>query len=172
MDDEEFKRLLSEVAEWETPKVKFDPTSRRRLKSGDPEAPELEFVQKYGLVHESMPPSIKKIKKAPVDCQDCGRHCENGRCLEAKQHESRGVVHWRRHCVTCNRTQNPWTKEYDVTSGQVGIVWNEYWRQQTPGYKRDKPKFDIPVITDHGQILADDDQHRIVSYLVSRQSDK
>jgi hypothetical protein len=169
MDNEEFKRRLTEVAEWTTPKVKFDPTSRRRLKSGDPEAPELEFVQKYGLVHESMPPEIKKIKNAPVDCEDCGQHCRNGRCVEAKLHESSGVAHWRRHCATCNRTQNPWTKEYDLRSGEVGIVWNEYWRSVTVKNKTKLKKF-TPVtvvpkaVSDNTKTVVEDEDSVITFY--------
>lgn len=178
MDNEEYKQKLTEVADWEIPDAKFDGTSRRRLSRGRPTNEELiersneqEFLEKYGGKNPTMALEIKKVHVAAVTCEDCGKHCPNGRRVEAKQHESNNVIHWRKRCVTCNMTQNPWTKNYDLKPGQAGIAWNDYWRYSNGPNGKSKRKFEIPDRPNQN-LIVDNDHERIVSYMIIKDSDK
>lgn len=141
MDDKEFRRRLSEVADWIIPETtretSLNAKKTRGKKSNEDiycESREQMFLEEFGGVNPTYPPMLTKVKTAAVDCEDCGRHCANGRKKEAKIHESNNKIHWRTRCVTCNVTKNPYTGEFDLPPGQSSIIWNDFLRQTSSTY--------------------------------------
>ena len=163
MDNEEFKRRLSEVAEWRVPKAEFDGVSRRRLKSSkvkvtapDEISCEQEFVERFGDLNPTKPLEVLEIKIKEFDCPDCHRVCTQGRVVESRLHTSNKINHWRRRCTECGFFQNPNTGAYDVPSGRSGIVWNEYMRVRGVKQRQQEREKNLELRT------TDTDEKRVV----------
>lgn len=144
MDDKEFKRKLSEVANWIIPDDLSDLIERPRKTirkkkpkkvqvqkpvDSDQDIEDLEEQEEF--VHsdepnDTYPPKILDLKCQGTVCDDCGRYCENGRKKEKKLYELNNKRHWREKCITCNKARNPYTGYFDLSTGQSGIVWNGY----------------------------------------------
>lgn len=130
MNNELFKLKLSQVADWHIPKVKLDGVERRKLRGRPTKQDQEEELAnpEFAEVNPTAPPEILKVKSQPVDCQDCGQHCPNGRECESKfffTHQP----HWRKRCITCGLNQNPYTGEFDLKSKDASGVWNLYLRK-------------------------------------------
>lgn len=142
MDNEEFKRKLSEVAEWRIPKTEKEQTISARKKRGRKsneeryeEEHEQVFLELFEGVNPTYPPMLVKLKCQATTCEDCGKYCANGRQKEKKLYETNKKRHWREKCVTCERFQNPFTGEFDLVSSNAAIKWNEFLRNSKMKYR-------------------------------------
>jgi hypothetical protein len=136
MDKELFKKRLSEVADWEIPKTpretSLNQKKKRGRKSAEDEYMELReeiFYEEFEGVNPTYPPMLTKLKRAGIDCGDCGEHCPNGRETEAKLQEKNGKRAWRKKCLTCGKYENPFTGKYDLTGTAASIKWNDFMRE-------------------------------------------
>jgi hypothetical protein len=135
MNNEEFKRKLNEVAEWHIPKIKLNGTERRklrgRLSNEDKYQDEHEqiFFEIFGGVNPTTTPEITKVRRAACTCEDCGKHCPNGREKEAKLYETNGKKHWREKCLTCKLSMNPRTGVFDLPNATAASEWNGWIRK-------------------------------------------
>ena len=129
MDKQLFEQLLSEVADWEIPKLKeweikeAKKSARGKHKRTEEELYQIEheemFKEIFGGVNPTVTPELKTIKVLAVDCADCGQHCPNGRKEEIKYyHATIGhVAHQRRRCLECNRYRDPEYGTYTLSQG-------------------------------------------------------
>lgn len=135
MDDKEFRKKLSDVAEWIVPETLTATASGQAKKSRGrksneelyQEAREQIFQEEFGGVNNSYPPKIIKVKCQSVVCE-CGKICENGHHMEQKFYDNSKVKGWKAKCKTCGMHKNPYTGEWDLTSGQASYVWANYSR--------------------------------------------
>lgn len=154
MNDEEFKLKLSLVAEWRIPDTvtgtKDGIAKKKRGRKSEEEkfqaAHEEIFNEIHGGKNPYFPPIIDKVKCIPVTCEDCGKHCENGRHKEKKQYET-NHRHWRERCVTCNLFKHPETGEYSVTVTEASNLWSKWLRKVNPRYVKKDYEGDSEVIT-------------------------
>lgn len=136
MNDEEFRKKLSEVAEWKIPETPREagtkPMKRRGRKSAEDEYMELReeiFYEEFNGVNPTYAPLLTKVKRCPVTCEDCGNECPNGRETEAKLQEKNGKKVWRKKCLTCNKFENPYTGEFTLTGSAASIKFNDFMRE-------------------------------------------
>ena len=158
MNNDEFKKRLSEIAEWEIPKLTETDLKPIR-KKGRPSEEELYqneheqiFMEIYNGVNPTHTPKLGKVKIQPVTCDDCGEHCPNGRRKEKKVYEANGNKHWREKCITCGMSQNPFTKKFDLTVAEASSRWANYWRDVKGVYKtarNEQRKEDNIIITSY-----------------------
>jgi hypothetical protein len=160
MDNEEFLRKLTEVSDWHRPMLGpngcYSVNKNAKARIPPPQITEEELndmtdeeVQDYydELVawretqpNDSVQPVIKQVKNQPVDCEDCGVHCPNGRHTEHKQCIT-GKKHWRHKCVTCGLYKNPMSGKFDVTPQQSHGFFASYYREKKGVYAS---KFQTP----------------------------
>lgn len=159
MQDEEFKQLLTKIADWELPIVG---------QNGGPAKPGLRtrvtrvVTDEFGEEHtvevyetdenDTVAPRIKKLFPITKPCDDCGRMATD-RKVTMKKHGLDGPrPHWRGKCSACGMHRNPWTGEFNIhpsiitacftayqrEKGQIHFdsVWNDY---RTPGFKPEIP---------------------------------
>jgi hypothetical protein len=150
MDDAEFKRKLSEVAEWKLPntprETSLNQKKKRGRKSNEDEYMELReeiFYEEFNGVNPTYPPMLTKVRNCGTDCEDCGKFCEHGRQTEAKLQEKNGKKAWRRKCVTCSKYQDPFTGKFELTGQAASVKWNDFMREtkglyKTPGNEQRK----------------------------------
>lgn len=154
MDNEEFKQRLSQVSEWIIPEIEVKKAVRKQIKAAkkniqkedDNDQEEL-FLDMFQGVNPTTPLAVIKLKIQPVDCEDCGKHCENGRRVEIKRYHT-VESHWRKSCVTCKMGQDPFTGNWDVPIAKLSTIWADWWRQYF--YKNFKNKkrpstFNLPI---------------------------
>jgi hypothetical protein len=55
---------------------------------------------------------IKKLKPIIKPCEDCGKECKDRKV--ARTLYTFPERHWRQHCSSCNRVQDPETKQFDI----------------------------------------------------------
>lgn len=142
MDDEEFRRKLSEVAEWKIPdtprETSLNAKKKRGRKSNEEQYMELReeiFYEEFDGVNSTYAPMLTRVKRAACTCEDCGCHCPNGRETEAKLQEKNGKRAWRKKCITCGKYENPFTGEYELTGSAASIKWNDFMRETKGVYK-------------------------------------
>lgn len=156
MDDKEFLKRLSEVSEWHRPQISMGgiqapskikpekvvahpgPITEEELE----EMSDLEVKQYYKQLmawqdqqpNMGIAPEIKTVKIQPVDCEDCGRHCPEGRRVERKLHET-GQRHWRYRCRECGLYRDPMTGQYTLTPQVAHQYLGQYYRPKLGLYK-------------------------------------
>ena len=144
MDNEEFKRRLSEVAEWKLPdtprETSLNAKKKRGRKSNEEQYMELReeiFHEEFGGVNQTYPPMLVRLKCQPVDCEDCGNSCPNGRKKETKLYETgaKKTRNWRERCITCGLHKNPFTGKFELSSQESSYVWTEWLRDRKGEYK-------------------------------------
>lgn len=145
MNDEEFRQKLSEVAEWEIPKlssneIKLSQQRKRGRKSNEEQyqdAHEEIFLDIHNGINPSVPPELLKVKHKHTTCGDCGRTCENGCHKEKKLYETGQAKkrNWRERCVTCGLHKNPFTGKFDMTPSESPHVWTSFLRDSKGIYK-------------------------------------
>jgi hypothetical protein len=154
MDDNEFKRILSEVAEWRFEKVSETQIKQsRKMARGkfkpivEGEEPEM-AVQLIDGVNPTTVPILVKLKPCATNCEDCGKHCPNGREVTAKLYPSRTLgKHWRKRCVTCQRYLNKDTGKFSVTDSNASTHYNT---KLSPGHQVSFES-DHEIITIHSE---------------------
>jgi hypothetical protein len=132
MEQNEFKKRLSEVAEW-TQEIKGPngyAKGQRNIKykgewiedDDSNEYDEYEIVDVDAL---NVPVEIKKLKPITSICEDCGVVVENRR-KHFKKTQNRFGTQWRESCYTCKKHKNPNTDKFDMTATEAVAVWKEY----------------------------------------------
>lgn len=171
MDDAEFKRRLSEVAEWTIPKTERETSlnakKKRGRKSAEDEYMELReeiFHKEFDGINKTYAPMLTKVKRCPVTCEDCGRHCPNGRETEAKLQEKNGKRAWRKKCLTCAMYENPFTGEYCLTGTAASIKWNDFMRETKGVYKTKGNERREQVSIQRDQTTVENDIETITIY--------
>ena len=159
MDDELFKKRLSEVAEWRIPKtITSTATGEPKRKRGRPTAEELYqreheevFLEIYEGVNPTYPPQLLKLKNQATTCEDCGEHCPNGRKKETKLYDTGGKKNWRERCMTCQRSRNPFTGKFDLTFQEASFIWSDFLKERKGIYntKKNQAREDMGIITIH-----------------------
>jgi hypothetical protein len=130
MDDAEFKRRLSEVADWEIPKNPRDTSlnqKKKRVKKQD----EDDIIEEPVFADDNnptIPPLLKKVRVAMTTCEDCGEQCPKGRRTTIKLYERGDKKYWREDCNTCSRAKNPYTGEFDVKGVAANQLWYSYMK--------------------------------------------
>ena len=145
MNNEEFKKLLTEVAKWGLPKVeqatrntgltknrrgrlpKVTESSQLDDSDSDEQEEQEQTLVKDG-VNVTYAPLLLGLKPMAVDCEDCGRHCQYGRHKEAKLCESNTKKYWHQRCTTCGMHQDPYTGRFDLRGNKANAVWNSFIR--------------------------------------------
>lgn len=169
MDNEDFLKRLSEVADWHRPKL--GPSGCNSIAKGRsvPEHPgeiteqELaemsdEEAQEYydklmawreSQPNDSVPPEIKRLKFEPRPCDDCSQMLEQHRRTERKLYIS-GQRHWRERCLNCNKFRHPDTGKFTVNGLGSHQFFCDYYRPKLGVYRskyqpepKNKPKPDI-----------------------------
>lgn len=156
MNNDEFLKRLSEVSEWHRPQTgpsgaasvnKRTQAKRSALHPGNITQAQLDLMtdeeaQDYydrlvawreAQPNPSVPPQIKRLKIAAVDCEDCGRHCPNGRRVESKVCTT-GQPHWRTQCHECELYRDPATGEFTLPQHTVHNYMTSYYRPKLGVY--------------------------------------
>lgn len=160
MNNAEFKSKLSEVAVWKIPDTPRETSLNAKKKRGRPSKEELYqeeheevFLELFNGENPTYAPMIVKLKIAAVECNDCGRLCENGCHKEKKLYDTANKPHWRERCLTCNKARNPYTGAFDLTIAQASVVWNSYLRD-SKGIYASKGNLAKEVNEDHITITS------------------
>lgn len=137
MDQEEFKRKLSEVAQWRIPETitgTKDGNQKKPRRRGRPseedlyqEAHEEIFLEIHNGINPTFPLQITELKTCEQACVACGQICKGGQSKEAKFF-NKPKNHWREKCVTCGLYKNPYTGRYELTSFQSSQAWFAWTR--------------------------------------------
>jgi hypothetical protein len=129
MTKDELKQKLSEVAEWRQPRISISDVKRGEQKArgkGRPSREEMYeeeheqvFAELFKGINPTHAPELVKVHIQPVDCEDCGRHCESGRQMEIKFYyqTAKHIAHRRTRCLVCNRYKDPNTGEFTLLQG-------------------------------------------------------
>lgn len=141
MNDEEFKRRLSEVAEWRLPDTPRETSLNAKKKRGRKSKEEIYqdehqeiFMELFEGTNPTYPPLITRIKYQATICDACGRNCTTSCQKEKKFYDTAGKKHWRERCLTCSKARNPYTGEFDLTIAEASGVWNCYLRDSKGVY--------------------------------------
>ena len=140
MDDAEFKRRLSEVAEWRLPDTPRETTLGAKKKRGRKSKEEQYqdeheevFLELFDGANPTYAPMLTKVKRSPTTCE-CGRVCSTGCDKEAKLCQTKDKTIWKWKCQTCGMTQDPYTGEYTLSPQKASIVWNSFLRESKGCY--------------------------------------
>jgi len=129
MTKDEIKQKLAEVAEFRMPKISISDVKRgaqRARGRGRPSSDELYqqeheevFADLFKGINPTHAPELVKVNIKPVDCEDCGRHCESGRQMEIKFYRAmpKHIAHRRDRCLVCNKYKDPYTGEFTLPQG-------------------------------------------------------
>lgn len=147
MKEEEFLNKLSEVALWKIPETEQETSINAKKKRGRKSAEELYqesheevFLEMFNGVNPSQAPMLLKVHNA-CDCEDCGKHCADGRHKTMKYHNTNNTPHWRERCDTCGMSKDPYTGCFNLNGTQASIKWNSFLKDtkgvyQTEGNQR------------------------------------
>ena len=160
---EELKQKLAEVGEWRQPRISLSDVKRgaqRARGRGRPSSEQLYqeqheeiFSDLFNGVNPTHAPELVKLHIKPVDCEDCGRHCENGRQMEIKFYKAvpNHIAHRRDRCMVCNKYRDPNTGLYTLSPGpafQVFLNWSKsQFSAKNKKLRQDAVKEDSGVIT-------------------------
>lgn len=173
MDDKEFKRRLTEVADWIIPTDVDKPYAKpKRRKKRDEQLVELvgEDSSEETPIAEgpnpTMPPALVKLRRQAVTCDDCGEYCPNGREKEAKLHTKGNKQVWRQKCLTCKMFQNPFTGEFNLTGSAASIKFNDFMRETKGVYKTkgNAEREKVKIMIDKTVRVIDNEHETITFY--------
>ena len=169
MDDKEFKRRLTEVADWHIPTDADKPYAKTKRKKRNEQLVEMvgeddiEEVQYHGA-NDTIPPAVVKLRRQAVTCDDCGEYCPEGREKEAKLHTKGNKKVWRQKCLTCNRFQNPFTGEFNLTGSAASIKFNDFMRETKGVYKTRGNEERQKVMVERAKTVVENDSEKITFY--------
>lgn len=155
MNQEDFLKKLTEVAEWHRPQT--GPSGavsvNKRAKKQIVEPPKLsveeieamtdqELLDYYDQLtawresqpNETIAPEIVKLKPQPSSCEDCGKELCETRRTERKLYES-GSRHWREKCINCQCWRHPQTGEFTLKGPEAHRFFTDYYRPKKGVYK-------------------------------------
>lgn len=165
MDPKEFLRRLSEVSEWHRPNLgpngspsiskgrekKLVPhpgavTEAELAEMTDTEAQayyEQLMAWREQQPNESVQPEILRVKTQATNCEDCGRHCPQGRRTECKLYET-GQRHWREFCTTCELYRDPATGKFTLPKLGSHQYFSSFYRPKLGVYaSKYQPKIEV-----------------------------
>lgn len=174
MDDELFKKKLSEVANWRIPQTITGTASGDEKKSRKRGRPTKEeqyqnehekiFFEEFEGSNPTFPPQLVKIKKSACVCEDCGEYCPNGREKEAKLHKKKDKTVWRQHCLTCNRWQNPFNNKFELEGTKASIKFNDFLKETKGVYKTKGNERRAEVTINKDKTMIDNEAETITFY--------
>ena len=171
MDEKLFREKLSQVAEWQQPKLSASDIKESQRKGRGPGRPSQEeryqeeheevWLDLFEGVNPTQQPELVRVMITPVDCPDCGQHCPTGRRKELKLYRNlpKHVDHWRHRCVECKRYQHPDTGEFSIEPGPASQVFLNWAKAQYSAKRRQarqelkEPKEDTGVIRKYPDTL-------------------
>lgn len=171
MKDEEFKRKLSEVAEWIIPASDNATTITAKKKRGRKSREELyqenneqAFLEANGGINPTIAPFITKLKCQSTTCEDCGADCPNGREKEKKIYEANKKRHWREKCLTCKMFKDPYTGKFDLPIKEAALRWNNFLRESKELQKRKTQARKTVVVAPTPKTIIESDTEIITFY--------
>ena len=133
---EQLRLKLAEVAEFRMPKISNtdikEAKSRARGRKSNEEKYQEEheevFMDLFNGINPTHSPELVKVHIKPVDCEDCGKHLEEGRVMEIKYYaeHSKHIAHRRDRCKSCNKYRDPYTGLFTLPQGpacQTYLNW-------------------------------------------------
>lgn len=81
-------------------------------------------------VNITQSPELSAINYATVECEDCGRMCQN-RQVEIRLYPNSNRPHKRTFCRSCQRGKNPWTGEFNLNKSTYMSAWSA-WDRENP----------------------------------------
>ena len=131
MDEELFRKKLSEVATWRIPEIKETAGEiKKRGKRSNEERyqalHEKTFFEIYGNVNPSHPIQLKDVKRKGEICGDCGIICNRGREKDYKLYQGKEKTTWREKCIECGKYKNPYTQRFELDSLKAQSALNSY----------------------------------------------
>jgi len=138
MDNEIYRKKLSEVAEWRIPelkdweikeaKAKARGKGRRTNEEKYQEEHEAVFMEIFNGVNPTHNIELVAVKHQPEICPDCNKVCAKGRCQEIKFYSKNPghINHRRVRCKECGFYRDPNTGVFDLPQGpstQVYLNW-------------------------------------------------
>jgi hypothetical protein len=137
MDEEQFRKRLSQVAEWSIPVI---PTEEiKKLKRGRKNNEELYqdahqemFNEMFNGINPTYAPKIDAVKQVSETCSDCGLICEQGRKKDFKYCQGKKKSIWREKCLNCSKYKNPYTGQFNMDSNRSQSAINSYVNGTNP----------------------------------------
>jgi len=134
MDEELYRKKLSEVAKWRIPKtlslsadgIAKKPKGRKSNEERYQEQHEKTFNEMFNGVNPTYPVHVDEIKRKGSACADCGLICEEGRQQEYKWFQGKKKDSWRIRCGICKMYKNPYTGKYELNSTQAQAAMHSY----------------------------------------------
>jgi hypothetical protein len=129
MDKQELLQKLSEVAEWQMPKLTpsdIKISKQRGRGKGRPsnedkyqEEHEEVFLDLFQGINPTMSPELVKVKIKSKDCEDCGIHLAEGRQMQIKFYPATPghIAHRRERCMNCKQYKDPYTGRFELAMG-------------------------------------------------------
>ena len=129
MDEEQYRRRLSEVAEWRIPEVKLTALEkkqrgRRSNEEQYQEKHEQAFMELFDGVNPTHPIQVDQVKTIAEICQDCGRVCETGRRQEYKLYTGKKGSAWREKCLNCGFFKDPRNGRFNIDCNKAITLMN------------------------------------------------
>lgn len=173
MDDELFRKKLTEVAVWEIPKSNKDTSVASRRRRGRRSNEELfqdeheqQFLEEHGGINPTYPPNILSVKAQSCDCPDCGKVCANGRKVDYRLHQKNDKRVWREHCMECRKFKNPFNGKFELTGSAASIKFNEFMRGSKMKYNTKANQERRRYMIEHSddKTVIEDEQSKITFY--------
>jgi hypothetical protein len=172
MKDEDFKKRLSEVADWIIPKTDRETTitakKKRGRKSNEQQYMELReeiFHQEFDGINPTYPPMLTRVKRCGKNCEDCGAYCPNGRETEAKLHKKGDKKAWRKKCLTCGMFENPFNGKFELTGSAASIKFNDFMKETKGMYKTKGNQQRKKVLVKHStQTTVLENEHETITF--------
>jgi hypothetical protein len=172
MDDKEFRKRLSEVAEWTIPETEQETSKNAKKKRGRKSAEEQYqeqheevFLEMFDGINPTKAPLLLKVKYIPYTCE-CGRVCTDGCQKEAKLYETKTGCHWKVKCKTCGMTQNPITGAFDLSPQKASVVWHSFLRDSKGVYKSKGN-----IVKQNGQGKVIENEQETITFFYDNKSD-
>ena len=104
------------------------------------------MYDQFNGINPTQPPELTKIKSCERQCPNCHKTVKGSCHTEKRFVVAAGKPHWREHCLTCDFWRNPYTGQFDVKSGEAGLIWNQYLRASDEHRIKIRNKFIQKVI--------------------------
>jgi len=131
MDEEQFRKRLSQVAEWSIPKLSVEELkqNKRGRKTNEQQYEEQHqalFNEMFDGINPSYAPKLDAVKTVSETCSDCGLICEKGRKKDFKHYKGKKKNIWRERCVNCSKYKNPYTGQFNMDSTRCQSAITSY----------------------------------------------
>ena len=158
MNNELFLKRLSEVCEWQYPKIADVPAEPMLEQPSDldcdgDEVKDSLIGQPIRTVNDTHSPQIVKLKYQNKNCEDCGKPCPKGRKVIIQHYTSHGGS-WRESCKNCGLHRDPRTGEFTLPSSVAASVYQNL-AKHTGKYSSKYVKPGMNYVTlEHGTFIV------------------